>query len=375
MALLHGVGPLLLHRLEAGALTDMVPERVLERLREERRLTAVHNLRNGAEFGRLARALQQAGVPVIALKGLHLAELVYGDISLRPMSDVDILVPRDQVERAALIIGGLDYEFPSSLASSVGAMLSTMHHIGMENRHFGLLLELHWSLSDPPDDFAFVEETWRSAVPGRLAEVNVLTMAPEFVLFHVCAHLACNHTFAFSLRALCDIAALVHCHPAMDWSTVARHARERACTRGVAAALRLANEQLGARIPSHVLESLEAHKLNGEMLEEALRHLCECVDLPAAPNFLAAAASRNVLASSVLMWRRVFMPRAELAMLYGIPVRSPRLVFCYVLRVRDLFRRYASMVWAIRVSDPARGALASQYALRHERLTRWVREG
>lgn len=375
IALLHGVGPLLVHHLEVGAVNDMVPERVREPLREERRLAALQNLRNGVEFGRVARALHQAGVPVIALKGLHLAELVYGDISLRPMSDVDILVPRLLVEKAALVMGRLDYEFPPSLASSVGAMLPRMHHIGVENRHFGLLLELHWSLSDPPDDAALVEEIWRSAVPGRLAGADVLIMPPEFVLFHVCAHLACNHTFAFSLRALCDIAALVRCHPALDWNTVVRHARDRACTKGVGAALRLAHEQLGARIPRGVLEALEADKLHGDMLDEALQHLCECVELPAAPNFIGAACSRNVLASSALVWKRIFIPRAELALLYGISVRSPRLILCYALRIRDLFRRYTSMVWAFRVSDPTRGALATEYAIRHERLVRWVREG
>ena len=65
-------------------------------------------------------------------------------------------------------------------------------------------------------------------------------MSPEFLLLHVCAHLACNHLFSFDLRALADIAEIGRAHPGMDWDAFAEQARMHRWQRGVALALALA---------------------------------------------------------------------------------------------------------------------------------------
>src|SRR5450759_4232027 len=100
LALRHGVAPLLQRALRVGDALAELPEHIRTRLEEERRATALDNLRNYGEFRHIARALREREIPVIALKGLQLAELVYRDISLRPMSDLDILVPFAQVGHA-----------------------------------------------------------------------------------------------------------------------------------------------------------------------------------------------------------------------------------------------------------------------------------
>ena len=50
------------------------------------------------ELNRVLRALVEAHIHVIALKGVHLAALVYDDIGLRRMSYTDLLVARDHIE-------------------------------------------------------------------------------------------------------------------------------------------------------------------------------------------------------------------------------------------------------------------------------------
>jgi len=52
-------------------------------LREARQATALANLEKYGQFRLIATALGEANVPVMALKGLHAAELVYRDVSLR----------------------------------------------------------------------------------------------------------------------------------------------------------------------------------------------------------------------------------------------------------------------------------------------------
>ncbi len=376
IALRHGVAPLLHRALQSNGALGRLPNPVRARLEEERRATALDNLRNYGQFRRVARALRERGVPVIALKGLHLAELVYRDISLRPMSDLDILVPRSQVKQAVATLHGLDYGFDEDLSGAANAMLDTKYDVELAHRHMDILLEVHWSLSEPPKRYtAVLEDIWRSAVPARLGDADALVMSPEFVLLHVCVHLACHHVFVFRLSALCDIAEIVRVHPELDWIVVVGHGRRHGWGRGVAAALRLAMDHLGAAVPADVLASLGADALDPAMLAEAMEHLLISGEMPVglshATNLMAFVGKRGLVQKLAALWARIFVPRAELALIYRVPERSARVALYYAVRMRDLLRRYAASAWALNVSDPQLAATAA----RHARLARWINGG
>lgn len=375
IALRHGVAPLLHRALQSNGALGPLPNPVRARLEEERRATALDNLRKYGQFRRIARALRQRDIPVIALKGLHLAELVYRDISLRPMSDMDILVPRSQLKQAVATLHGLEYGFDEDLSGAAGAMLETKCNVGFAHRDVDVWLEVHWSLDEPPARYTTVlVDIWRSAVPVRLGDADALVMSPEFLLLYVCAHLACNHTFAFSLRALCDIAEIVRQHPAINWAVVVDHGRRHGWDRGVGAALRLAGDHLGAVVPADALASLGADALDPDMLAEAMEHLLTCIDMPdelrTAPNLIAFAGKRGPVEKLAALWARIFVPRAELALIYGVPESSARLTLYYAVRMRDLLRRYAASAWALNVSDPQLAAAAA----RHARLAKWIND-
>jgi len=373
LALKQGVAPLLHHRLQAEGGFASVPAPLARQLEEERRTTALVNLRNYGEFRRMAQTLAGAGIPLIALKGLHLAELVYRDISLRPMSDLDILVPRDRVAQCFVVLRSLDYGHDEELGSAAEAMRNTKCNLGLAHEKLGIWLEVHWRLDELPGDVADpIAEVWRSARPAKLGDADTQVMSPEFLLLHVCAHLACNHAFSFSLRALCDIAQIVQAHPELDWAAVVEHGSRHYWKRGVGASLRLAHDQLGVPVPAQVLADLGGDVLDPGMLAEAMTQLLSATSLPeglvTAPNLLALSAAPSLWEKAGLLWRRVFLPRGELALLYGVPAESARLPLCYALRLRDLLRRYTSGAWALTAGDPA----VAQTAARHVRLQRWI---
>jgi hypothetical protein len=376
LALLQGVAPILHQKLGAAGTLAGVPGTLADRLAQERRVTALANLGAYAEFQRIARALGEAGIPVMQLKGLHLAELVYRDISLRPMSDLDVLVPRERVTEAIQVLRKEGFGYDEDLESAVQGMLDTKCNIGLVQAERGTWLEVHWALDEPggagPGP---VDEIWSSARPGRLGDTQALVMAPEFLLLHVCAHLACNHAFAFSLRALCDIGEIVRAHPGLDWQKVTEQALRHRWTRGVAAALRLARDHLGVPVPPRALDSLGAEQLEAALLDQAMAHVLEATTLPeglvTAPNLLAAAGARRLRDKAALLWGRLFVPRAELALLYGVPENSPTLPLYYAVRLRDLLRRYAAGAWKLEFGDSALSAAAA----RHVRLAHWIREG
>ena len=378
IALRHGVAPLLHRALQSGGALDELPEPVRTRLKEERHATALLNLRKYGEFRRIVQALSERDIPLIALKGLHLADIVYRDISLRPMSDLDILVPRPDVERAIAALQSIEYGFEADVSGAAPGMLDEKCNIGLAHRRLGLWLEIHWTLAEsgacytPPMD-----EVWRSAVPGRLGDTDVAVMSPEFLLLHVCAHLACNHVFGFDLRALCDIAEIAREGP--DWEVVADLGQRHGWTRGVAAALRLARDHLGAEIPAQALAALGADALDPDLLGDAMAHLLNFSRMPGelvtAPNLLALASGDTLRARSRLLWKRVFVPRAELSLLYGVPEHSPRLDLYYAVRLRDLFRKYAASAWALEYLRPAPCGGRLTPCTAHQVDYRWLKAG
>lgn len=369
----HGVTPLLHRALQAHDLVLVAPEFAKISLEEDRSTTALDNLRKYGEFRRIAQALRKSDIPVMALKGLHLAELVYRDISLRTMSDLDILVPRAELERAIATVQSLEYGFVEDVSGAGPGMLKTKCNIGLAHRRLGVWLEIHWTLAEPGDVYTPpMDDIWRSAVTARLGDADCLVMSPEFVLLYVCAHLACNHVFGFNLRGLCDIAEIVGAYPRIDWEILADHGRHHGWTRGVAAALRLARDHLGAEIPAEALAALSADALDPAMLDEAMEHLLSFSGMPGelttAPNLLAVSGGGSAWSKCAMLWQRIFVPRAELALLYGIPEHSRRLDLYYAVRLRDLIHRYAAGAWALNVTNPGLSAIAA----RHVRLKKWI---
>jgi len=94
----EGLAGGLLAGLEAAHPTAAAAQ--LAPLRAAHRATLARNLLLLREAGRLARALDTAGVPAVFLKGTALLEQVYRDAGLRAMRDVDVLVPGERADAA-----------------------------------------------------------------------------------------------------------------------------------------------------------------------------------------------------------------------------------------------------------------------------------
>src|SRR6185503_20158145 len=95
----HGVAPLVSSVLE-DLRPNAVPPDAAERLADERRKTAWHSGILAEALCELAGELGGRGVDVMPLKGPVLAESLYGDPSLRPCRDLDVLVRAEQMPDA-----------------------------------------------------------------------------------------------------------------------------------------------------------------------------------------------------------------------------------------------------------------------------------
>ena len=97
----EGVAPLLYWHFKQQGWPPSTPDEARTRLTHAYYVTFARNALLLAELDRVAAALKDDNITVAAVKGVALVCQLYPSIGLRPMGDIDLLVPRPEVDRAA----------------------------------------------------------------------------------------------------------------------------------------------------------------------------------------------------------------------------------------------------------------------------------
>ena len=210
VAMRHGVAPLLYDRLRPLSSNCHIPPAVLLNLPVAYLANAARNLRIYHQLGQVLTALQEQGIPVIVLKGAHLAELVYGNIALRTMCDLDLLVRKDDLARTAARLQELGYAWND--CQGVEAASATSHHLPPFLRPGAAPIEIHWTIAGLRLGLNIERDgLWERSRAVVVAGVETLVLSPEDLLLHLCMHAGSHHGFNVGLRPFCDIAqTLMH---------------------------------------------------------------------------------------------------------------------------------------------------------------------
>jgi hypothetical protein len=166
--------PLVVRRLSALGVSD--PS--FARLRGFARHTWAsnqHRIRAGLEA---VRTLAEAGIPIVALKGLSLLLVYYGrDLSSRPMYDVDLLVPAARVADA------------DAALQAAGWWRAAKRETAYDFRRGNLgAVDLHWHVLHQYPSRVFDRMAWQNAHPLPCVGPRLLGLAPTELLLHVCLH-------------------------------------------------------------------------------------------------------------------------------------------------------------------------------------------
>ena len=223
----QGVYPLLYRNLATLGFPG-VPEQARAQLHHLSKINALRNTLLTEELVQVLTRLSDAGIPTIPLKGVTLAQSLYGDLTLRACVDTDILVPRPMVPAALQLLRANGYE--SEFTSRFFAQLLFRHDIEYaltrEESGFRYLLELHWGLLwGLPWDKAATEEIWAEARPGDCFGIPAYNLSPEWELLFLAVH-AARHQCQ-GLKWLVDIHVICSTR-SVDWEKV----REKAARAG-----------------------------------------------------------------------------------------------------------------------------------------------
>lgn len=244
----HGLIPLLYHRLRALDFRG-VPHPVRRELTDTFGINALRNVLLTQELVRLLARLGAAGVPVIPLKGIALAESLYGDPALRTCADLDILVhPKDVAESLRLLqSSGYEARFADP---------SFVHLLARYGKDCALMrgdtqsvypLQVHCGLIwGGPAERRLLAEIWSDAAPQPFHAVPAYALSPEWEFLYLAVHAARHGLSLFKWLVDLDWLSV---RGALDWKMVQEKARRLGWERAVQSCLAACAALLETPVP------------------------------------------------------------------------------------------------------------------------------
>lgn len=366
----HHLRGLTYRRLADSAFAPDVPPDVRERLRSFYVATATRNAVHFRQTSQIVKDLGQRNIPVLLLKGIHLARFVYPEPGLRSMHDVDLMVPRERLAEAEQVF--LDRGFGPLPRPNLEARCAWSNHLAKLEKAGAPVVELHWSIERPTSPFRVdLDRLWERSRGATVDGAPVRLLCPEDLLLHLALHLSYHHRFErAALKGLVDLAVVITAHrEELDWASLARRAAEWGAAGYLYTSLRLAREMLAAPIPDSLFGALPHTPADEQIVPAAERYILTLrAELPAVYLELARSGSPG-------NWIRrlsgaVLLPRDRMEDLYGLRPGTARVYPYYLLRLADLIRKRGRLLLHVLF-----GTRTIQRTLTHEQdralLERW----
>jgi len=259
----HDVLPLLAETLPAAA-GSAVPADWLARATRRRHVTLVRNGRMAEVLERVLDGLAAADVPVIPVKGLVLADELYGSLAARGAADLDILVrPRDLPAAREVLAAQGYWQRELTFTALTHEYHDPPYFIGEGPER--VRLELHRDLWADRFFRSDLDGLWERARTETFLGRPTRLLTLEDTLIHLAIH---RSRSALKLRWNCDIAELVRGHGAtLDWGAVAERAARTGARTATWIVLSMADRFLGASPPPGTLDRFRIGTAKRALLE------------------------------------------------------------------------------------------------------------
>jgi hypothetical protein len=227
-----------------GQFAEAIPPTAVRAVAERERESRARTLARSLVTVSLAAKFERHGIATLVLKGPAVGVAVYGDPSLRPFADIDLLVKREDLPAARDLLLSLGYR-PEYASSHEPSLIGDQHALEFSDSR--TKVELHWALLERHLRLEIsAKELWSAALRVPCTGGSIRVLAPEHLFLFLCAHGA-KHEWERP-RWICDVAQLLQ---RLEPDTAARILDIAARThsrRLVALALRLARDILGVAL-------------------------------------------------------------------------------------------------------------------------------
>lgn len=262
----HRLTPMLYELIFIRGLQREFSHWLLQALKNDYAATMQRAVQEEEEILEILRALQQAKLEVILLKGVDLRHRIYRDLPVRVMSDMDLMIPRDCLDRVCAILVGLGYSPEPSMKGFYHRLRRRFsYYIGF-NPPSGkvLYIDLHWEIQTTYSLTRLChKDLSQTSLPADYDGVSVRNLSPEHLLLHLCLH-TLEHNFAYNEansdigQKLIDIVWVVE-RLSIDWNKFLAETRKFHCSLSVGLVLRDIATLLPNITPAWVLSSLQCN--------------------------------------------------------------------------------------------------------------------
>lgn len=139
-------------------------------------------------------AFEQKQIPIVGLKGVALAVMIYPAEELRPMRDIDLLVAKHQTAAAGEVLRDLGFDLPTQQPSKYMRASHQLPNATKQINGFTISVEIHHdALASDVRDHLFFEQAQADLQRVNWRDVCINTLAHETMLHQVSRHLEGLH--------------------------------------------------------------------------------------------------------------------------------------------------------------------------------------
>ena len=206
---------------------------------------------------RVLYLLDSSGIPAVLLKGAAMAELYYKDWALRPMNDLDLLVPREKTIQAVDLLCGDGWS--PSLRKPDAEDLKIRHAVTLVDGS-GMELDLHWRVILEGGVNHFEQRIKHDYSKIQFNGIGAYALSPTDQLFHVLIHGARWNAVA-PLRWIPDAMVILRQAGAgIEWRKLICEAHNRNLTVAFRKTITYLQEKFQAPVPSDIMREISALK-------------------------------------------------------------------------------------------------------------------
>ncbi|WP_203290315.1 nucleotidyltransferase family protein [Metabacillus sp. cB07] len=273
----HRVYPLIYPRLKLIPV-DIVPEHIICYLEDKFKFNTFKMLFLCTEMEQISRKLLSEKIRVLFLKGPALAHELYGDISLRTSSDLDFIVPFEELNKTEALLESMGYKKNEYIKTILGDWKWRHHHFTYFHPEKKIKAEVHWRLNPAPGFEPGFEQLWTQKKRSQLAASPIYLLGKEHLFLFLVSHGA-RHGWS-RLRWLADIQQLIG--SGLDWSKIYESLKNYHMQSEGVQAITLAAELLSTKIPPY-LNKISNREKSVKTAQSAIFYLENRVNLHTDP--------------------------------------------------------------------------------------------
>lgn len=268
----HRLDPIVYNTLKNPGLPG-IPDHTLAALKKQHTQHTLQMMKLSAELVHLLKHFKDKNIKALPLKGPILALQVYKNINCRRSTDLDILVSREDFQRAEFHLERMGYRLshPFCLLSEkkIAFVRKDSTHLPYTHLEKNIRIELHWSPSRDP--FFSIQSIWPHLEEIRFADYSVPVMDENNTFYFLCQH-GTKHNWR-RLFWLQDIAVQLNDKHGLNntWPEFFDNAKQNGVERCVAEGVYLSHYLFGTDLPKTVETFANKDKAVHQLISHSLK--------------------------------------------------------------------------------------------------------